>query len=342
MKLSELANRIGGRISGSQDIEITSVSGIHEAKQGEITYLTDKPPGGILNTDASAVIVKNEIKILSSEERSVPASMLIVDNPQFAFARALEIFYVKPVTHTGISEKAVIGDNVNTGANVSVHPFASIGNNVTLGERVTISSGVFIGDNVSISDDSYIHANVTIRENIEIGKKVIIHSGSVIGSDGFGYVLEKGARYKIPQVGGVTIKDNVEIGANVTIDRATLGNTIIGSNTKIDNLVQVAHNVKIGDNCVILGQAGISGSAELGNDVILAGKVGVRDHIKIGEGAVLTGSSSAAADIPEKQIYSGTPAMPHRTWLRAQSIFSKLPEYIKRLKDLEEKLNKSD
>ncbi len=334
MKLSELANLTGGRISGNPDIEITGVAGINEARKGDITYLADNKRQDILATTASAVIVKEEIEELSS--RSVPASMLVVDNPQFVFARTLEVFYVRPVKPAGISDKAVIGSNANFGVDVSIHPFASIGSNVTLGERVTISSGVCIGDNVSINNDSFIHANVTIRENVKIGEKVVIHSGTVIGSDGFGYVLEKGVRYKVPQVGGVIIKDNVEVGANAAIDRATLGNTIIGNGTKIDNLVHIAHNVNIGDNCVILGQVGISGSVEIGDGVILAGQVGIRDHIKSGKEAILSAQSGAATDIPERQIYSGKPAIPHKTWLRAQSIFSKLPDHIKRLRELED------
>ncbi len=163
------------------------------------------------------------------------------------------------------------------------------------------------------------------------------HAGTVIGSDGYGYVFEQGKHYKIPQVGGVIIEDEVEIGANVCIDRATLGNTIIGAGTKIDNLVQVAHNVKIGKNCIIVAQVGISGSVEIGDGVILAGQVGIRDHIKIGSQAIVGAQSGVSSDIPDGQVFSGSPAIPHKTWLRAQSIYSKLPEYIKRLQEIERK-----
>ena len=334
MKLKELADLTGGRISGNPDLEITGVAGIEEAQGGDITFLTDKKTlNGISGLHASAVIVKEEIKELA-------ISMLIVDNPQYVFARALEIFYVKSYNPSGVSDKAFIGNDVHMGDDVSVHALAYINNNVTLGARVTVSPGVFIGEGVSIGDDSVIYPNVTIKENVRIGKKVIVHSGTVIGSDGYGYVQEKGIHYKIPQVGGVIIEDSVEIGANVCIDRATVENTIIGCGTKIDNFVQIAHNVKIGKNCLILGQAGISGSVEIGDRVVLAGQVGVRDHVKIGSRAMAGAQAGIGNDIPDGQIYSGSPAIPHSKWLRSQNIYAKLPEYVKRLQELERKFKK--
>lgn len=331
MKLSELAVLIGGTITGNPEIEITGVSGIKEALKGDITYIHDKKIlkdlGGI---NASAVIVKDIIE-------GMPASMVVVSNPQYAFAKALEVFYNKTPEPSGISDRAVMGKNVTIGKDVSVHPFVCVGDNVVLGSRVTLFPGVYIEDGVVIGDDSLVHANATLRRNVKIGSNVIIHSGTVIGSDGFGYVMEKGMHYKIPQVGGVIIEDNVEIGANVTIDRATTGNSVIGSGTKIDNLVQIGHNVKIGKNCIIISQVGISGSVEIGDGAILAGQVGVRDHIKIGSRAIVGAQSGIGSDIPEGQIYSGSPAIPHKSWLRAQSIYAKLPDYIKRLHELERK-----
>ena len=316
-------------------MEITGVSGIKEAQEGDITFLTDKKSlNEISGLNASAVIVKEEMKDLA-------VSMLIVDNPQYIFARALEIFYVKPYHPSGVSDKAFIGNDVHMGDDVSVQALAYINDNVILGARVTVSPGVFIGKGVSIGDGSVIYPNVTIRENVRIGKKVIVHSGTVIGSDGFGYVSEKGIHYKIPQVGRVIIEDSVEIGANVCIDRATVENTIIGCGTKIDNLVQIAHNVKIGKNCLILGQTGISGSVEIGDGVVLAGQVGVRDHVKIGSRAMVGAQSGIGNDIPDGQIYSGSPAIPHKTWLRSQTIYAKLPEYVKRLQELERKFKKT-
>ncbi|MBI4848494.1 MAG: UDP-3-O-(3-hydroxymyristoyl)glucosamine N-acyltransferase [Nitrospirae bacterium] len=334
MKLKELADIIGGKISGNPDVEITGASGINEAGQGDITFLADKKYlNDLFSSKASAVIVKEEIKGLA-------ASMVIAGNPYFTFAKALEALYKKPFKTSGISDKAVICADVSLGEDVLVYPNVYISSNVVIGARVTISPGVFIGEGSSIGDGSFIYPNVTIRENVRIGKKVIVHSGSVIGSDGFGYVFENGVHYKIPQVGGVIIEDEVELGANVTIDRATTGNTVIGRGTKIDNLVQIGHNVKLGKNCIVISQVGISGSVEIGDGVILAGQVGVRDHITIGSGAMIGAQSGIAENIPDGQVYSGSPAIPHRTWLRAQSIYAKLPEYIKRLQELERKIDK--
>jgi UDP-3-O-[3-hydroxymyristoyl] glucosamine N-acyltransferase len=331
LKLKELAKIIGGKIIGNEDVEISGVSGINDAEQGDITYLADpRKLKDIAGLKASALITNKTID-------GLPTAMLLVENPQYAFAKSLEIFYRKPVEPAGISKQAVIGINCDIGADVSIYPLASIGNNVTLGAGVSIFPGVHVGDRVSIGTKSVLHPNVTILDNISIGSNVVIHSGTVIGADGFGYVLKKGKHYKIPQVGGVIIEDDVEIGSNTVIDRATVGNTVIGSGTKIDNLVQIAHNVKIGKNCIIVAQVGISGSVEIGNGVVLAGQVGVRDHITIGDSAIVGAQSGIGNDIPGGQVYSGSPAIPHVKWLRSQSIYSRLPELMRRLQELEKK-----
>jgi len=336
MKLSKLSELIGGEIVGDPDVEISGVSGIKEAGQGDITFLADKKSlKDLYATNASAVIVRQahyeEIKGLS-------VSMLIVDNPYFTFARALEVFYKKPFTPLGISDKAVIGNDVTFGSDVTVYPLVYISDRVFIGNRVVIFPGVYIGDDVSIGDETILYPNATIRERVKIGKRVIVHLGAVIGSDGFGYVQEKGRHYKIPQVGGVIVEDDVEIGANVTIDRATIGNTIIGCGTKIDNLVQIAHNVKIGRDCIIVAQVGIGGSTEIGDGVILAGQVGVKDHVKIGNHVMVGAQSGIGEDIPEGEAFSGSPAIPHRDWLKAQGIYAKLPELLNRIRELEKKI----
>jgi len=194
-----------------------------------------------------------------------------------------------------------------------------------------------VGENTTVGKDCMIYPNVVLRENVKVGNKVIIHSGSVIGSDGFGYVFEEGRYHKIPQVGGVIIGDDIEIGSNVSIDRATTGNTIIGKGTKIDNLVQIAHNVKIGENTIIVAQVGIAGSTEVGDFVTLAGQVGIADHVKIGSGTVIGAQSGIASDLT-KGFYTGSPALPHREWLRAHALFAKLPELYKKIKELEKKI----
>ena len=319
------------------------MSGLKDAQAGDITFLSDgRKIKDAVYTAASVLIVTDEMKEQVSRNKDTLITMLVVDNPQLAFAKALEIFHPNPYVSTGVSDRAVIGKNISTGKDVSIYPLSYIGNDVSLGNRVTVSSGVYIGDGVTIGDDSFLYPNVTIREGTRIGKKVILHSGTVIGSDGFGYVLEKGTHHKIPQTGGVIIEDEVEIGANATVDRATIGDTIIGRGTKIDNMVQIGHNVKIGANCIIVSQVGIGGSVEIGDGVVLAGQVGIRDHIKIGNGAIVGAQSGIGSDIPEGQIYSGSPAIPHKTWLRAQSIYAKLPEFVKRLQGIERKLQKEE
>ncbi len=336
MKLSELSTLVNGNISGDPDLEISGVAGIEDAKQGDITYILDKRKlGDLAVIRASAVLAKEMIEGLS-------ASVILVDNPQYAFAKTLEHFYKKQVKPTGISDRAIIGENVSIGEDVSILDLAYIGDNAEIGSRVTIKPGAYIAGGVKIGDDSYIHPNVTIEENVSIGSNVIIHAGTVIGADGFGYVMEKGEHYKIPQVGGIIIEDNVEIGANVTIDKATTKNTVIGQGTKIDNLSQIAHNVTIGKHCLIVSQVGISGSVEVGDHVTLAGQVGVRDHIKIGNRAIIGAQSGVGSSIPEGQIYSGSPAIPHTKWLRAQSMFSKLPEYIKQIIAIDKKVTATE
>lgn len=329
MKLREIAELLGGEIAGGPDVEIKGAAGISDAKDGDITFLSmAKLISECIESKASAVIVKDTVPEIKKPQ-------LKVSNPQYAFARLLEHFYVKPFIASGISDKAYVSDKAKIGENVSVYPMVFVSDGASIGSKTVIYPGVFIGENSSVGDECIIYPNVTIRENVKIGSRVIIHSGAVIGSDGFGYVMEKGIHYKIPQVGGVIIGDGVEIGANVTIDRATTGNTIIGRGTKIDNLVHIAHNVKIGENSVIAAQTGVAGSTEIGNYVVFGGQVGVADHAKIDDG-VMVGAQSGAMGHVKKGIYSGSPMIPHRDWLKSIVIFAKLPELSKRIKELED------
>jgi len=331
MKLGDIAKLVNGEIYGDTEIEITGVSGILDAAQGDITFISSKKYlKEIGNCKASALIVKEQIKGISIPQ-------LKVSNPYLAFAKLLEFFYVKPFIHTGISKSAIISDKAAIGNNVTIFPSVFISDGAFIGDGTIIYPFVYIGENTKIGNNCVIYPNVTIRENVKIGNKVIIHSGSVIGSDGFGYVFDNGVHKKIPQVGGVIIEDDVEIGSNVSIDRATLGNTIIGKGTKIDNLSQIAHNVKIGSNSLIIAQVGIAGSTEIGDYVTLGGQVGVADHTKIESQTMIGAQSGIMGNVP-KGIYSGSPAIPHREWLKAQAIFARLPEMHKKIKELEDKL----
>ncbi len=336
MKLREFAERVQGTILGDPEVEITGVAGVADAGKGQITFVSSaKFAKSLEESDASCVIVKDPIP-------RIGMTQLRVTNPYFVFAKAIEIFYPKPAIEEGLSELAFVSERAKVGTGVRIFPFAYLSDGVSVGNGTVVGSGVFVGENTSIGEGCIIYPNVTIREGVSIGSRVIIHPGTVIGSDGFGYVLEGGVHYKIPQVGGVTIEDDVEIGANVSIDRATLGNTTVGRGTKIDNLVQIAHNVKIGQNSLLAGQAGISGSSEIGDYVMLGGQVGVADHATIESGAMIGAQSGLFGHYP-KGVYSGTPAIAHKLWLRAQAHFARLPERLpemqRKIKELEEKIH---
>lgn len=333
MKLKEFSEIVKGTIIGDPDVEITGVSGINDAAMGDITFVSSPKYLKLLQGSlASCIIVKDPIEGLH-------VTQLKVANPYFTFAKAIEYFHPKPVLTPGIHSLSHISEKAILGQKVSVLPFAYISENVHIGDETVISSGVFVGENAKIGKQCIVYPNVVIRENVSIGDRVIIHSGTVIGSDGFGYVHEGGEHYKIPQVGGVIIEDDVEIGSNVSVDRATLGNTIIGKGTKIDNLVQIAHNVKIGEKSLIVAQVGIAGSTEIGTYVTLAGQSAVADHSTIESGTVLGAQSGVTGHIT-KGIYTGSPAIPHTNWLRSQSLFAKLPELNRKIKELEARLSK--
>ncbi len=334
MKLREIASFLKGEIIGppqADEIEIRGVSGIQEAQEGDITFvLREKYRKFLAGCRASCLMVKEPIE-------GIGIVQLKVLNPHYAFAKLLEHFFIKPQKPLGISKDAIVSQEVRIGKDVSIFPFSYISDGVFIDDRTIIYPYVFVGQNTTLGKDCIIYPNVVLRESIKIGNRVTIHSGSVIGSDGFGYVFEEDRYYKIPQVGGVIIEDDVEIGSNVSIDRATTGNTIIGKGTKIDNLVQIAHNVKIGNNSIIVAQVGIGGSTEIGDFVTLAGQVGVTDHASINSGTIIGAKSGIMGNVT-KGVYSGIPAIPHRDWLKAQAIFSKLPELYKKIKELEERV----
>jgi UDP-3-O-[3-hydroxymyristoyl] glucosamine N-acyltransferase len=332
-KLREVCELIGGELVGDGDIEIHGVAGIKEACEGEITFVANpRYSSQIDKTRASAIIV-------CKGTLSNGTPMIHVQNPYLAWAKVVEAFSIKNEEIKGIHPTAIIGENVKIGKDVSIQAYTFIGDNAEIGDEVIISPFVYVGDNSKIGAKTLIYPQVTIRENITIGERVIIHSGTVIGSDGFGYVLVNKKHYKIPQVGTVVIEDDVEIGANVTIDRANTGKTIIGRGTKIDNLVQIAHNVVIGEDCLIIAQVGISGSAEIKDRVTLAGQVGVVGHITIGEDNQIAAKSGVSKSIPPgPAMWSGIPVMPHSRDLRIQASTRRLPELIDIIHEMQERI----
>ena len=331
-KLKELAEWVGGTVVGNEEIEISGVGAIEEARSGEITFIANpKVLPKLSKTNASAVIVSKEVT-------QAEKPLLCVTDPYLAFAKNLALFSHRSYQPKGIDSRAWISSTATLGKDLTLSPFVYIGDRCSIGDRVTLFPGVYVGEDSSIGEDSILHPHVSVYSGTVIGKRVILHSGVVIGSDGFGYVKEGRKNVKIPQVGKVEIEDDVEIGANTTIDRAALGKTIIRRGVKIDNLVQVAHNVTIGEDSIIVAQVGISGSTKIGNNVTLAGQVGVVGHIEIGDNVMVGAQAGVTHDLPANQGYVGSPALPHREFLRAITVFPKLPEMRKTLIEIEKRL----
>ncbi len=327
--LSEIAEWVEGEWVGDPHLSIRGVAPLDTAKPGDITFLANpKYRSQAVETSASAVIAREQIK-------GSRAAHLLVSDPYYAFAQVLSRFHPPRQDPPGQDPRAAIAPDVTLGREVSIGPFVTVSSGAKIGDRVYLGAGVFVGEGSEIGEATRIYPNVTIREGVQIGKRVIIHSGSVIGGDGFGYALHAGSYFKVPQVGGVIIEDDVELGSNVTVDRATLGNTVIGRGTKVDNLVQIAHNVVIGPDTIIVAQVGISGSTRIGRRVTLAGQVGVVGHVTIGDDVVVGAKSCVIQDIPAGGRVSGFPPIPHTTWLKAAVSFEALPEMrreIRRLK----------
>jgi len=335
--LKEIARIIGGKVIGDDSVVITGVCGIEEAVDGEITFVANSKYIPLINTTrASAIITSPEIK-------SAPKPIIQTENPSLAFAKMVELVASGDGRHPeGIHKTAILGKNVKLGKGVALGPYVVIEDGVSLGDNTIIYSSTFIGHNTSIGKDVLIYSNVSIRERITIGNRVIIHSGAVIGSDGFGFVKIKGVHRKIPQRGTVIIEDDVEIGANVTIDRARFERTVIGRGTKIDNLVQIAHNVTIGENSIIVAQAGISGSTHIGKNVTIAGQAGLVGHITIGDGAILAAQAGVTKSVPPNAMVSGYPAKPHQQAKRINACVQMLPRLYETVNRLKKKIEEME
>lgn len=335
--VGQLAALLEGTVEGDETIAIRGISSIEDAQDGDITFAeTDKLLSSAGRSRASAVIAPANSPKLEGALANKP--LIRVKNPRFAFAQALRIFAPEPKVYQGIHPAAVIGENAKLGHNASVHALAFLGDNVTLGKNCVVYPFVYVGDNVSIGDNCVIYPHAVLHDNTEIGNSVVIHSGSVLGTDGFGYMFIDDRHYKIPQIGRVIIEDDVEIGANVTIDKARTGSTRIGAGTKIDNLVHIGHNVTVGKNCVIVAQVGVSGSVDIGSGVILAGQVGIKDHVTIGDGSIVAAKAAVIGDLKPHSFVSGMYGRPHGNEMRAQVLYGRLPEMSKQMKDLEARL----
>ncbi|NQU73456.1 MAG: UDP-3-O-(3-hydroxymyristoyl)glucosamine N-acyltransferase [Candidatus Omnitrophica bacterium] len=336
LTLEEINKLVGGKLEGNPSVVIKGVSGIKEAGEGDITFLANPRYEALIETSkASAIITSKQTK------KDVSKPVIRVENPSLAFAKVVSfMFQDERKLPEGIHTTAILGKGIDLGKNVSLGPHVVVEDNAKIGENTIICSGTFIGYKAVIGPDVLIYPNVTIREKTKISNRVIVHSGSVIGSDGFGFEEVAGAHQKIPQVGIVVIEEDVEIGACVTIDRARFGKTVIGRGTKIDNLVQIAHNVVIGENSIVCAHTGISGSAVLGKNVILAGQVGVVGHIELGDNVIVGAQAGVTKSVPKNTFVVGSPAKPHNISKKIFAGWAKLPELIKEFAELKEKVER--
>lgn len=334
MLLSRISEAIGGVLNG-RDVEITGISSLEEAGPDDISFLSNpKYAHMALISKAGAIIVSSLI------DKDIP--QIVMANPYLGFASTLNIIYPEKSHKPGISAMASVGEGTAIGKSSTVFPNVYIGENSEIGEKCLIYPGCFIGDGCRISDGCILYPNVVVYEGCTIGRECIIHSGVVIGGDGFGFVWDGEKHLKIPQKGIVKIGDFVEIGANCTIDRAALTETVIGNDVKIDDMVHIAHNVTVGDHSIIVAQTGIAGSTKLGSHVTLAGQCGIVGHLNIGDGCVVASRAGVHNDLKPGSIVSGAPAMDHRKWLRVQAVVKNLPELLKRVQELERRLDAKD
>jgi len=341
LRLDELARLVGGRVTNAAAAPtvITGAASISEAQEGEITFFGNaRYLSALRSTKASCVLVPEGF----AEEIPTSLATIEVANPSLAFSQVLEQFAPAPICHrAGIHPSAIIDSEAEVDPSASIAANAVIEAGAKVGAGSIIGAGCYIGHNARIGEQCHLHPNVTVYDRTVIGDRVIVHGGTTIGSDGFGFEMNQGRHVKIPQIGIVQIDNDVEVGANVVIDRARFGRTWIGEGTKIDNLVQIAHNVVIGKHSLIISQTGISGSARIGNYVTLAGQVGVVGHIEVGDQAIVAAKTGISKSIAGKQVYWGTPAVPLREEKERLAFINRIPklwEKVKRLEALVEKL----
>ena len=331
-RAAEIAELVGGTVQGDGSVLLTGFASAGLAKPGDLTFAeNDIYFQRAEQSPAAGILVDGDFK---------SANKVIIRVPQarIGFAKALNIFFPPPVFQPGIHPSAVIAASAKVDPSAHIGPHCIVGENVKIGPKAVLQGLNFVGDSSVIGEESILYPNVTVYSKSQLGKRVSVHSGTIIGSDGFGYVLDNGAHRKIAQVGYVILQDDVEVGSNVTIDRGALGPTIIGRGTKIDNLVQIAHNVSIGEHSLVVAQTGIAGSTRLGSYVTVAGQVGIAGHLKIGNKATISAQSGVMHDIPEGQKWFGTPAQPDRKMKRQLLAMHQLPDLLRRVAELERRL----
>lgn len=335
LPLGEIASHLGACLSGDAAIPIEGICPLEDARPSQLSFLTHARYVPLLaECRAAALIVPPSFKDLEFP-------LLICDRPYLALAKAAQLFAEPVRLPTGIHPTAQIDESVHLGSQVAIGQMAQIGSESSVGAGTSVFGGVYVGCNVQIGQNCLIYPGVTIKDGCVIGNRVVIHSGTVIGSDGFGYAQDEfGQHVKIPQIGIVQVDDDVEIGANCTVDRATFGRTWIQQGCKIDNLVQIGHNVIVGKYSILVSQVGISGSTQIGNHVVLAGQVGVVGHIRIGDGARVGAKSGVSSSVKAKEDVSGIPAVPHKEWLKNSAHIRRLSQYREELRQLKKKVER--
>jgi UDP-3-O-[3-hydroxymyristoyl] glucosamine N-acyltransferase len=337
----QIADLLGGKIEGDATVIVNNLSKIEEGKPNTLSFLANpKYTEYIYSTGASIVIVNENFEA----EQAIPGTctLIRVESAQASFAQLLEMYNQVKNNKTGIEQPSHTGENFTSGEGIYLGAFSYVGNNVTLGNNVKIYPHSYIGDNVSIGDDSIIFPGVKVYSDCKIGKACTIHSGAIIGADGFGFAPNSANNYKkIPQIGNVIMEDHVEVGANTTIDRATLGSTIIRKGVKLDNLIQIAHNVEIGENTVIAAETGVAGSTKIGKNCMIGGQVGIIGHLNIADGVKIAAQSGIGQDITEEgMILQGSPAFYIGDYKRSYVGFRNLPKIQQQIKDLEQEISK--
>jgi len=328
----EIAKLVGGEVVGDGNTILKNFAPAERAQSGDLTFAENEDYFARAEQSAATAIIAD--KHFSSAKKI----LIRVPNARIAFARALALFFPEQKFAAGIHPTTVVAPTAKIDPSAHIGPHCTVGARVKLGANSVLQAGNFVGDDSKLGEDVTLFPNVTIYPRTEIGNRVRIHAGAVIGSDGFGYVLDSGVHRKVPQIGNVIIGDDVEIGSNVSIDRGALGSTVIGRGTKIDNLVQIAHNVEIGEHCIVVGQAGIAGSSKLGKYVVLAGQVGIAGHLKIGSQVTVAAQSGVMHGIPDGEKWLGSPAQPDKQTKRQMIAIQRLPELLKRVAELEKKL----
>ena len=328
---TEIARHMQGEVVGDGAVVLKNFAPADRAQAGDVTFAENAEYLALAETSAASAVIVGAAIAASSKV------LIRVANPRVAFAKTLALFFPEPVFPPGIHPTAVIAASARIDPTAHIGPHCVVGEHVAIGARTVLRGGDHVGDDSRLGADCRIFPNVTIYPGTQIGSRVRIHSSTVVGADGFGYVPDGGVHLKVPQIGHVILGDDVELGANVTVDRGALGPTIIGQGSKIDNLVQIGHNVVLGERCIVISQVGIAGSTKLGDGVTLGGQVGVGGHLKIGNGATVSAQSGVMHDIPAGEKWLGAPAQPERQTKRQMIALQRLPELIRRVGKLEKK-----